>query len=531
MALRGGVTVRFTPRGVYDALDGTDAPQGAMAALSNLVPDPSTQGCFLCRAAVTKLTAFAGFSSPGAVAVAYQLGTRVYGLVATVRNSGKDEPFVFDVPTSTFITVTGVTGATCPATQATSGNWTPPTMALVSTKLMVTHPGFPGAGTNFGWFDISNPAAPTWNAGNTATNALPSVPVAVAQFNGRAWYGLSSGALWFSDVLVPTTITNASNTLQLGDTTAVTALAQLGLTTTSGGVVQGLITFKATSTWQVTGDITSSTLALNVLSPAVGTLAPRTVVNSPAGVSFMANDGIRLVTPAGAVSNPIDGVQTPFQNALYPSRAAAAYSSGIYRVCVQNGAAVGVPFQDYWYDFPRGVWTGPHTFSYGMAVPYLEGFILASNAAAALPALWFSEPRPAVSSNVSTENGSPLYFSFKTPPLPSNEKLYANSMVDTSVNMSFGPGYQQVSVAAEDENGTVLASATVLSNLPGPVWGAFSWGTTIWGGTLSGLKPQQIAWDTPVVFSKVVMYLTGAGATGLRISNLQAAYQPLRYML
>jgi hypothetical protein len=137
-------------------------------------------------------------------------------------------------------------------------------MAVVSTKILVTHPGFSGTGSNFfGVIDISNPAAPAWSSANLATNALTGVPTSVANFNNRAYFSVGN-TLQFSDVLVPTTRSNASQALTVGDTTAITAQSGLPFQTTSGGVVGALVVFKQSQIWQVTGDPTTSNLALTV---------------------------------------------------------------------------------------------------------------------------------------------------------------------------------------------------------------------------------------------------------------------------
>ena len=190
MPIRGGTPTPFNPIGLYDALDGTDVPQGACKVLTNLIPDPYTPQTWTCRPAAVNLTSFLGFASPGNVSAMVQIGNRIYGMVATARNSGRDEPFCYDLVAGAFIPVSGtVTSATTPVTQSTGVAWNPPTMTQISTFIIVTHPGFSGGSSPyFGWFDVSNPALPVWYAGNTSTNALPSPPTAIAQFYNRAYF-------------------------------------------------------------------------------------------------------------------------------------------------------------------------------------------------------------------------------------------------------------------------------------------------------------------------------------------------------
>jgi len=57
-------------------------------------------------------------------------------MIPSSRNAGHDEPFAYDIPTNTFITISGVTGANTPVSPATAGAWSPPTMELVGTKII-----------------------------------------------------------------------------------------------------------------------------------------------------------------------------------------------------------------------------------------------------------------------------------------------------------------------------------------------------------------------------------------------------------
>src|SRR5258705_10821263 len=193
MAIRKSTPMFFSPAGVSDPLDGTNVFPGAMAALTHLIPDPATPNLWAPRPASISLTTFGGFTTPGFISVLQVIGNFVFGMVASGRNAGHDEPFCFNLLTNTFVTITGITNANTPISPLAAGAWETPTMALVGTKLVVTHPGFTvGGGVLFGWFDISNLAAPTWTGGNTTTNALPVRPSAVAQFGGRAYFIVNS---------------------------------------------------------------------------------------------------------------------------------------------------------------------------------------------------------------------------------------------------------------------------------------------------------------------------------------------------
>lgn len=166
MTLRNAKPLRFSPAGLSDSLAEEDAFPGACAVLTNLIPDPSTKNVWTPRPASILATNFTGFTTPTGVSVFKVVGTLVYGMVSSAHFAGKDEPFVYNLATSSFVTVTGQTSGNCPTTQATTGEWTPPTIDVMGTFVVVTHPGFDGVTNFIGWFDATNPAAPVWHAGN-----------------------------------------------------------------------------------------------------------------------------------------------------------------------------------------------------------------------------------------------------------------------------------------------------------------------------------------------------------------------------
>lgn len=156
-----GSPTPFYPRGLYDALDGTVVPDGACFILANLIHDITTPRTWTPRAGATEQTDFPGFNTPGVVSAGRAVGSLIYGMIASARFPGHDEPFVYDVNSGTFLTVGNVTSANTPLTQASTGAWTPPTMDVVGSRVLVTHPGFypnvdPFIGIFFGWFDTSS---------------------------------------------------------------------------------------------------------------------------------------------------------------------------------------------------------------------------------------------------------------------------------------------------------------------------------------------------------------------------------------
>ena len=174
MALRNSKPVTIRPRGVSDAVDGSNTFPGAMAALTNLVPSPTTAQQWVPRPASLKLTSFPGFTSPAQINAIFQLGAIVYGMIAETSGTynGKDVPFAYNVVTNTFETITIPGGAaSLPATPVASGDWTPPTMDVVGSRVIITHPGYAGvsSGYYFGWLDISGFSSNTIT-GNTNSN-------------------------------------------------------------------------------------------------------------------------------------------------------------------------------------------------------------------------------------------------------------------------------------------------------------------------------------------------------------------------
>lgn len=152
MPIRNSYPVRIVPTTLSDAIDGTNAPAGAMTALTNLVPDPATRGIFVPRPAAVEEIDFVagGFLTPGEVTGLLVVGNRVAGMIPTARFAGHDEPFAYDLEAGAFVTVLGVTSANTPLSPPATGDWTPPVLAQVASRIIVTHPGFAGGAIKFG---------------------------------------------------------------------------------------------------------------------------------------------------------------------------------------------------------------------------------------------------------------------------------------------------------------------------------------------------------------------------------------------
>src|SRR5690606_19443470 len=164
-----GTPLRYKAVSASDSIDATDTFPGAMAELKNLIPMPQCNGYWMCRPAGTEevtpaeFTA-AGFTTPGLISASLVVGDLWYGMIATDKNGGGlDAPFCYDLDAGAFIAVTGDTALNTPTSPATTGPWVPPTMALIGTEIIITHPGFDGTGAKFfGVIDVSDPANPTY---------------------------------------------------------------------------------------------------------------------------------------------------------------------------------------------------------------------------------------------------------------------------------------------------------------------------------------------------------------------------------
>lgn len=530
MGIRNGKPVRFTPQGICDAFDSTSAFQGACESLQNLVFDQGNPELVVSRPGVVQMTNFPGFTTPTYVSVFIALGTMIYGMVSSGLATGHDQPFAYNILTNSFVAISGISPTTTPVSPATSGAWVPPSMAVISTDIIVTHPGFSGTAQAFGVLDISTPAAPVWTATNLAANPLPAPPSSVSNFNNRAYYAVGN-VLYFSDPLVPLTRTNATQSLTISDTTPVTAQSGLPVTTTSGGVVGALIVFKASQIWQVTGDVSLNNLALNFLTLTTGTQAPRSVVQMPFGIAFAATDGPYILNFLGTAAkmtrsgNPEGGeadIQLPFQNATTPSRIAATFAGNVYRICIPtilNGIA---QTNDYWFDIGRRRWSGPHTFTYDCATQVLNYSVISQPASGA--ALFSSQSIPSTTS-VYTDNGAPITIELLSSSFPKTGNMAVVQVVESTVELASSGASVQYSIAAVSTQNAPLDACTITTPQFGNTWGSFNWGSgVLWSSSVSIPMVYQIPWSKTLVFQKMGIQITATAQSNLSIGTFFARY-------
>jgi hypothetical protein len=521
--------VRFTPAGLVDALDATNKFPGACITISDLVFDQSNPEIMVSRPGVgTPITSFSGFNTPGVVSVQTTVGDITYGLIATSRNPGNDEPFAYNNATNSFVAVAGVLAANTPTTPSSTGAWTPPTMANVGVFLIVTHPGFAGGATKFGWFDITNPAAPVWTAGDTATNGLPSVPVAVANFSNRAYFACSN-SLAYTDLLTLNRAA-AAQALTLGDTSAVNALSGLPITTTSSGMTQSLLAFKAFQVWQITGDPVTTNLAQNFISLTIGTNSPRSVWPSPLGVYFSSSSGpwvidqIGTLRPVVYVPNSFEpDIIAPFQNFSTPSRVAGCYSGAIYRVCGETTIRGTISTNDYWFDEHRRRWTGPHTFSFDCASQYQNYMILCSNANPAK--LYKSQVRPD-SSSAYNDDGTALSGSLQSSTFPKDGGMTQKQMVEATQELSSSTVQNTYTIQAYDDQQNTLDNVQIAVAPSGKVWGSNVWGDgSTWKAAINRPRVYNVPWTQPIVFQKLSLAVSAVSNSALAIGTFFALYR------
>lgn len=529
--------VRFTPRGLVDALDATDKFMGACIQMSDLIFDHSNPEILVSRPGVQKQIDFAagGFLNPAFVSIHVTIDEITYGMIATTLNGGHDQPFAYNNDTATFYTIGGITVNNTPFSPSTAGEWTPPTMDVVGTTLILTHPGFVGTANKIGWMDISAPSVSlTWNAGDLATNPLPSVPTVVANFANRAYFACGQ-KLPYSDVLVPLTRTNASQQLTVGDNSVITAMAGLPIQTTSSGVIQALIVFKAFQIWQVTGDAALSNLSLNYVSLTMGTSFARAVCQSNYGIYFISQGGpyildnlgaVRLVTYSMQDQQP--DIRAPFESAVQPTRAAGGYANSVYRVCFETIIRGADQTNDYWFDERRRRWTGPHSFVYDCVSVY-EDFMLLSSSTQ--PGLIFKSQIDSDPNSLYTDNTVVFTPTLQSSTFPKDGGMTQKQVVESTIELANSAAPTTYTIYALDESDTEIDVTTIPVLNLGALWGAFVWGDgTKWSTTTNRPRVYNVPWSKPINFQKMSLKILASAAAGLSIGTFYARYQDSGYV-
>lgn len=510
----------------------------------------------------------------GNISALYVLGSRVYGM-ALGNNAGNyfDAPFCYDFDSGAFITISGMTTSNVPNSTgypngATSGgvvasDWTPPVMEQVGSKIIVTHPGFAGTGNYIGWIDISSPATPSWSAGNLSGGGGLSFtvpPVSVVQFNGRAYYAVggsvTSNNIIFSDSLNPTVCTNSTQVLTVGDNQPILGFGQIAYanTTSVGGIVQSILAFKKSSIAQITGDSSTSNLAVNVIKSGVGCRAPQTICNTPLGVMFLNGDGVRYIDNYGRVSNPLPSLRNPFANcnllsaSCYPSTACAAYNSNMYRISLYTTDLLGnVSRQEFVFDLEFG-WHGAHIYDAGtkgiaLICPYGSGFLMSTrniyptsadkNSTEVMQTIL--DPGPL---DTFVENGTTLTWEMQSCTIEDDAPMMTKELQEATLLYNPGNAAGNITVTATPSptgvstaaNQTSPASATMSYSAPGSLWGTAVWGAFQWGGaSLTSLTDSTVPFPDPITYKTLQVKLTGSAALSQRIGafNYRSVVLPM----
>lgn len=525
---------RFTPRGLVDAFDATDKFPGACVSLANLVFDQSNPEIVSSRPGVSALTSFYAFSSSATVVSAHAtIGSLTFGMVATQKYPlGKDEPFIYDHGANQFLTLQSVVGSYLPTTQAYTGAWTPPTIASVGVYVVVTHPGFDGVTHMFGWFDMTTPANPKWQAGDLTTAAIGAIPVAVANFNNRAYFA-TKNTLPYTDVLTLNRAL-ASQSLTLGDSANILALSGMPVQTVSSGVIGALIAFKASQTWQITGDSAASTLAENYMSLTIGCSSPRSIAQSPLGLYFASNSGPMIIDGLGILRNVTHtpdviepDIKAAWKNAVVPSRMAGGYNANMYRLSMET-LLLGVDqFVDYWFDEQKRRWTGPHTFQYDCASQLGNYFVLVSNTNAGQ--LIKSETS---SSNTSAYNdmGSSYTTTLQSSTFPKTGHMTMKQVVESTQELASAGSVAAYAITALDDLGNTLNSVNVLiATSVGALWGTGLWGAFKWSSATNIPTTYNVPWSAPLVFKKMAILLSAQAAAAVATGTFMARYRDIGY--
>lgn len=408
-------------------------------------------------------------------------------------------------------------------------------------------------------------AAPLWGAGDTDRNPLPTKPVGVAQFNGRAYYALGLDGIVFSDSGFACRVSNNPfvQALTTSDGLAVTAVAPLMLSAplVSTGIVQALLAFEGVAKiQQITGDQTTSNLSMNAMPVATGTAAPLSIVPCEYGTAFVSPEGLRIVTFNATITEPVGdagtGMTLPFVYSSVPSRMCAAATAHTIRLTTQNGAPpLGSqtpperpPQQEWWYDLGKragqasagnplsGVWVGPHTFPASLIQPWAGAF--AENTFVLSPigipaTLWVSDVVPYPNSNY-VENNIQLLWTYQPAPLPDSGEMAMNALVDMAISAQF-LNYGSINATAMDIDGTFLDTVPIppgssAANYFDQATG--TWVSAAWSPNLGNNFQQfPIYWHRPIVFKQLNLSISGQSHFGIRIANLNMRYQITGYPL
>jgi hypothetical protein len=408
-------------------------------------------------------------------------------------------------------------------------------MVLVGNYVVITHPGYTLGTGPVGTIDLATNAYATGNLMQGATPVLPAVPATVGSFYGRAWYAVGN-TVYFSNALAPLTQTDSGQQLTLGAATEnITAFAPQGISTATQGILSALVVFKGNSIWQITGDwnygtTTGGNLALNQLTSTVGCLAPRTVQSTPAGIMFMAVDGIRTIPPMSMiVSEPQPDVVFPFFNCTEVTRACAAYSIDTYRISLDTITTTDVAGRsEYWFALKVGKWSGPHTRPADVIAGLGSSFILAPSGVSGEldESNTYSSP-----SDTFIENGTSLLTTLVSSLIDPQPPMAEKASIEMTASAVYGALPYTVQVL--DSQGALLVQGTITEITAPHVWGGSGlvWGTPgiVWASAPYNSTVAALNFSTPLVFKTCQIVLTGTSGLYFRFGRIDFRYEAMQY--
>ncbi|HEY1858659.1 hypothetical protein [Acidocella sp.] len=351
-----------------DSEDATNAFPGAMLALTNLIPSQTTRNAWVPRAASAEITGFPGIGGAATGTALLVVGNLAYGFMGATSGTlaGLDVPYVYDLDANVFLPITGITANNLPQTPATTGDWTPPTIAVIGARIVFTHPGFLGSSNGyFGWLDESAFTSTDLVANTDGTNVLKSVttdPVAAGVAPGMTIAGtnIPAGATVISltegtfDLETTGTFTSGSPSV-----TGVASVAGvlIGMTATGPAIPAGtLVTNVAGSTVTLSNNATANgVLAVDFTGGSTITISANTT-GSTNSVALTINGGT-AATPQWASgntnANPLTGVPQAVNQ--FNSRAYYAVGSALVFSDTDNATQVSDDSFFQAITFPNGL--------------------------------------------------------------------------------------------------------------------------------------------------------------------------------
>lgn len=315
MPLRNAKSLTVRPAGLSDAIDGTNAPPGAMAVLQNLIPSPWTRNQYVPRPASVQATSFSGFTTPGQITALLVLGNLVWGMISTGRNSGKDEPFCYNISTGAFVTISNVTSANSPTSPATSGDWTPPQMASITNgRIVITHPGYNFAGGYaVGWIDISSFSSSDLTGNTHSSTLIDTISLDVYQAGWQVGMAISGPGIPANTYIV--SINTAGTSVVISNAATATA-SGVALTVTGGTPSAPLYGAGQTSPVNLTGQPVAVAQFSGRAYYAIGngvtysdSLIPNQITNASQALTLGDSNPVNAVSPL-PLTNTVTGGTT-----------------------------------------------------------------------------------------------------------------------------------------------------------------------------------------------------------------------------